>query len=136
MTSADLDRSPRFPVLALLHPRAQTRALVALAVAGALLWGIAVWSFRAPVWVASAGVLGLLLLPGVMKWLDDRRRYGPTAMMLSMLLAAQGFHTTEHISQVIQYHLLKWPPFASSGLISAANAEWVHFVWNWAVVAA
>jgi hypothetical protein len=35
---------------------------------------------------------------------------------------------------MIQYHLLKWPPFASSGLISAANAEWIHFVWNWAVV--
>jgi hypothetical protein len=136
MTTADFDQRPRFPILTLLHPRAQTRAVVALLIAGALLWSIAVWSFRAPVWAASAGMLGLLLLPGVLKWLEDRRRYGTTAMALSMLLVAQGFHTIEHTSQAIQYHLLKWPPFASSGLISAANAEWVHFIWNWSVVVA
>jgi hypothetical protein len=136
MTATELGRAPRFPILTLLHPRAQTRAVVALAFAGVLLWGVAIRAFGVPVWVASLSVLGLLLLPGVLKWLDDRQRYGLTAMVLSVLLAAQGFHTIEHVSQMIEYHLLKWPPFASSGLVSAANAEWIHFVWNWAVVAA
>jgi hypothetical protein len=136
MTATELGPAPRFPILTLLHPRAQTRAVVALTIAGVLLWGVAIRAFGVPVWVASLSVLGLLLLPGVLKWLDDRRRYGPTAMVLSVLLAAQGFHTIEHVSQMIEYHLLKWPPFASSGLVSAANAEWIHFVWNWAVVAA
>jgi hypothetical protein len=136
MTTAEFSRPPRSPVLALLHPRERTRAVAALALIGVLWWCAAVWLLRTPVWVASASVLALLLLPGALKWRDDLRRYGPTVMALSILLAAQGFHTIEHISQVVQFHLLKWPPFASSGLISAANAEWIHFTWNWAVVAA
>ncbi|MGQ9892994.1 MAG: hypothetical protein ACUVSY_04280 [Roseiflexus sp.] len=51
-------------------------------------------------------------------------------MALSILLALQGFHTVEHIAQWIQYHILRWPSFLSNGLLSAANSEWVHFVWN------
>jgi hypothetical protein len=136
MTIAELNQPPRFPILTLLHPRDQTRAVVVLALLGGLLWSVVIWFFRTPVWVASASVLALLLLPGALKWREDLRRYGPTIMALSVLLAAQGFHMIEHVSQVVQFHLLKWPPFASTGLISAANAEWIHFAWNWAVVAA
>jgi len=136
MAISEFNLPPRFPVLALLHPRERTSLAVALSAAGVLGWGIAVWLLRVPVWVASAGVLALLLIPGMLKWRDDLRRYGPTVMALSVLLVAQGFHTVEHTSQLIQYHLLKWAPFASTGLISAANAEWIHFAWNWGVVAA
>ena len=128
-------RAPRFPVLALLHPHERTPLVLGalgLAVAlGAAGMRLLAW----PLWVASALGLALLLLAGVLKWRDDLRRYGLVVMVLSVLLAAQGFHTIEHLAQIIQYHVLKWPPFASSGLISAANAEWVHFVWNWLVVA-
>ena len=134
-TAFESRRMPRFPVLALLHPREQMRAVVIMSIIGLLLWAAAVWVARLPVWIASALVLVLLLVPGVRKWLADRHRYGSTIMTLSILLAAQGFHSVEHTVQWIQFHILKWPPFASSGLISAANAEWVHFVWNWAVVA-
>lgn len=136
MGTADLQQPPRLPIVALLHPRGQARTAAALLAVGALAGSAAVWLFGAPIWVASAGVLALLLIPGVRKWRDDLQRYGATAMVLSILLAAQGFHTIEHVSQAVQFHLLKWPPFASTGLISAANAEWVHFVWNWAVVIA
>lgn len=124
----------RFPILLLLHPRRHARLVAALLASGLLGWSIAVGWLGMPVWIASSGVLALLLLPGTLKWRDDWRRYGATAMILSVLLAAQGFHTVEHAAQMIQFHLLKWPPFASSGLISMANAEWVHFVWNWGVV--
>jgi hypothetical protein len=55
-------------------------------------------------------------------------------MLLSMILVAQGTHTIEHIVQWIQYYLLNMPARRSTGLLSAANAEWVHFVWNWAVM--
>jgi hypothetical protein len=136
MALTEINNPPRFPVLALLHPRQHTGIVLVFAAAGLLAWGIAVRLLHMPVWVASAGVLALLLVPGVLKWRDDLRRHGPTVMALSVLLAAQGFHTIEHASQLIQYHLLKWAPFASTGLISAANAEWIHFTWNWAVVAA
>ncbi len=125
---------PRFPILALLHPRERT-ALVLAAFMLALALGVAGMRLLGwPLWRASALGLGLLLLAGVLKWRDDLRRYGLVVTVLSVLLAAQGFHTVEHLAQIIQYHILKWPPFASSGLISAANAEWVHFVWNWLVV--
>src|SRR5712692_4149547 len=57
-----------------------------------------------------------------------------TSALLTVLLAAQGFHSVEHVVQVIQFHVLQWQASASTGLISAANAEWIHFVWNWSVV--
>jgi hypothetical protein len=133
--SREFAAAPRFPVLALLHPREQTRLVLVVLLLGLGLWFAALRLAGLPLWVASALVLAFLLVPGVHKWLDDRRRYGPLIMVLSILLAAQGFHSIEHAAQWIQYHILKWPPFASSGLISAANAEWVHFVWNWVVVA-
>jgi len=124
----------RFPVLQLLHPREQTRAVLLMLALGVLVGGLAVWLKMLPLWIATSLVLGLVLVPGVLKWRADLRLYGPTAMVLSILLAAQGFHTLEHLTQVIQYHLLHWPMRLSSGLISAANSEWVHFLWNWAIV--
>ncbi len=57
-----------------------------------------------------------------------------TSALLTVLLAAQGFHSVEHVVQVLQFHVLRLPASASTGLISAANAEWIHFVWNWSVV--
>ncbi len=57
-----------------------------------------------------------------------------TVALLTGLLATQGFHSVEHVVQVFQFHVLQLPASASTGLISAANAEWIHFVWNWSVV--
>lgn len=128
--------SPRFPIMALLHPRERTPlALGGLAI-GLLVWLAAVALLKQPIWLATVGALALLLPIGVLKWRDDLRRYGVVVTALSVLLAAQGFHTIEHAAQEFQYYVLRWPAFASSGLISAANAEWVHFVWNWFIVAA
>jgi hypothetical protein len=55
-------------------------------------------------------------------------------MLLSILLAAQGFHSVEHLIQWVQFHMWGWSARESTGLLSAANAEWVHFVWNWTVL--
>jgi hypothetical protein len=134
MATAHFNRAPRFPVLALLHPRERTPLVLAALGVGLAVWFAAVWLLRRPIWVGTALALAVLLVAGAFKWRDDLRRYGVAVMLLSILLVAQGFHTIEHGVQEIQYHLLKWPPFASSGLISAANAEWVHFIWNWFVV--
>jgi hypothetical protein len=127
-------KEPRFPVLALLHPREQTRLVVVTAVAAlALGWAEMRW-LGWPLWGAVATFLALLLIPGVAKWRADARRYGLTAMGLSVLLAAQGFHSVEHVTQWVQFHVLNWSVRASTGLLSPANAEWVHFVWNWIVL--
>ena len=125
----------RFPILTLLHPGEQTRLIVCLLALG-LLWGSVVWMAGMPIWGATTLVLTVLLVPALRKWRADRRHYGGVVMGLSILLAMQGFHSLEHVVQWIQYHILHWPSFLSSGLISAANAEWVHFIWNWAVVIA
>jgi hypothetical protein len=129
----DYDRA-RFPLLTLLHPREQSGLL-----AGALAAGIIVgwWGMNRldwPLWIATATVLAFLLTSSMLKWQADKRRYGPTAMGVSALVVLQGFHAVEHIVQWFQYHTLNWSLRASTGLLSPANAEWVHFVWNWMVV--
>lgn len=127
---------PAFPILTLLHPRELTLpALLLLTLAltvSALGMRLEAW----PLWVAAAVTLAILLIPCVAKWRADLRRYGWLAMGLSFMLITQGFHTVEHIAQWVQYHVLHWTMRASSGVLSPANAEWVHFVWNWLVVAA
>lgn len=135
MAATQLARAPRFPVLELMHPRERTWLVLAALGLGLALGYAGMHLLGWPLWVASSIGLVLLLAPGVLKWRDDWRRHGQLVMVLSVLIAAQGFHTIEHISQIVEYHLLKWPPFASSGLISAANSEWVHFIWNWLVLA-
>src|SRR5690349_21001894 len=117
---------PRIPLLDLINPREQTRlALLMLAIGllasvGAMRW------LGMPLWGATVLVLALLVPAGIAKWRGDAQRYGRVAMVLSILVTAQGFHTLEHIAQWIQYHILRWPSFVSSGLISSLNAEWVH----------
>ncbi|MEN9934229.1 MAG: hypothetical protein RLZZ387_808 [Chloroflexota bacterium] len=123
--------TPDIPLLELINPRRHTWALLAVLALGVVVATAAVQLLGVKVWVVSAGTLAALLVPAALKWREDRARYGHTAMVLSILLALQGFHTVEHIVQWVQYHVLRWPTFVSSGLISAADAEWVHFAWNW-----
>lgn len=125
-----------FPLLRLLHPRRYTRgALLSLViglvigVGGAILFGV-------PRWVATTLVILVMLPVAIRKFSEDRRLFGVTAMLLSVLLTAQGGHTVEHIIQWSQYYLLGWPIRQANGLLSAANTEWVHFVWNWGVLLA
>ena len=127
-------RLSRFPLLTLLHPREQTRLVLLLLPIGICVWGVIVATAGLPIWGATSLVLGLMLIPGVLKWRGDLLRYGTGVMVLSILIAMQGFHSIEHLAQWIQFHLLRWPATKSAGLISALNAEWVHFIWNWAVV--
>ncbi len=124
----------RDPLVQLLSPREHTRLVLTMSALGLLLWGALTWQVGMPVWGATTMVLGLLLVPGGLKWRADMRQHGVTIMILSVILTMQGFHSVEHLAQWIQYHVLHWQPQRSSGLISAANAEWVHFIWNWGVV--
>ncbi|MEZ4865603.1 MAG: hypothetical protein R3C14_30105 [Caldilineaceae bacterium] len=123
-----------FPIFDLLHPRQYTRrVLLALGLGTVAGWGIAHW-LGAPLWMSTFVVLLVLMPVGVQKWREDRRRYGATIMLLSIVLTTQGVHTVEHFAQWTQYHILYWTMRQSNGLLSPANAEWVHFVWNWLVL--
>jgi hypothetical protein len=132
--SAPLDLNRRLPLLQLLHPRRYAAASLISLLIGLTIGvvGIEWWGLQR--WHATAIVLVAMLPVGVLKFRDDRLRYGGTIMLMSILLTSQGAHTIEHIVQWAQYHLLFWTMRQSNGLLSAANAEWVHFVWNWGVL--
>lgn len=122
------------PLLTLIDPREQTRTLLLLLGLGVAASAVAMRWWGVPLWVATVAVLLLILTPAVLKWREDLRRFGETAMVMSVLLGMQGFHSVEHAAQLLEYHLLGWPMRAAGGLISPANAEWIHFVWNWIVL--
>lgn len=126
----------RSPIVALLNPGRLAPAAAASFAAGLGTAWIGYRFFNFPLWSMTLIVLLALLPVGILKWRADRRRYGTTIMLLSVILVTQGVHTIEHITQWVQYYLLYLPARQSNGLISAANAEWVHFVWNWAVLVA
>ncbi len=123
-----------FPLIHLLNPRQQTGALTLTLLGSVAVGGLLVWQGMLPMWLATMLGLSALLYPAVQKWRDDLQRFGRPAMVLSILLALQGFHMVEHLAQWMEYHLLQWQPRDSSGLLSAANVEIVHFVWNWSVL--
>lgn len=123
------------PVLRLLHPRRHALASLAALLIGLALGAFAVFVLRFPPWTFTAIVLATLLPIGIAKWREDAQLFGAVVGVLSALLVFQGVHTIEHLVQWAQYHVLFWTARQSSGLVSAANAEWVHFTWNWAVLA-
>jgi hypothetical protein len=127
-------KRPALPLLELLDPREQTRTLLILFAAGVAAMAVAMRWWDLPLWGATAVVIALLLPAAILKWRGDLRLFGVTATVISILVAMQGFHSFEHAAQLIQYHLANWPMRQSSGLISTANVEWIHFLWNWTIV--
>ncbi len=121
------------PIFILLNPRDQIDLVLAAILAGTVLGFIGMRFYDWPLWVAALVFLALLLVPSAAKWRGDFHRYGFVAMGLSFLLFTQGFHTIEHIVQWVQYHIMHLSLLQSSGILSPANSEWVHFVWNWLV---
>src|SRR4051794_20806275 len=89
----------RFPLLGLLHPREQTRLLLFLLPLSLLVWGVVVTAAGLPIWGATTIALALLLIPGTLKWRADLRRFGVTTTVLGILIAMQGFHSIEHLTQ-------------------------------------
>lgn len=124
---------PGDSLLTVLHPRGQLPLFAVAAIGGSLLAWLVTTRLSLPLWSAAVLVIAVLCYPAVRKWRLDRQELGTPAMVLSVLLATQGFHTIEHVTQFFQYHVLGWPSKASSGLISPLNAEIVHFSWNLAV---
>ncbi|MBI5565499.1 MAG: hypothetical protein HY870_11410 [Chloroflexi bacterium] len=121
------------PLWVLLNPRDQIDMALAAILAGTILGFIGMRFYDWPLWVAAIVFLALLLVPGIAKWRGDFRRYGFVAMGVSFLLFTQGFHTIEHVVQWVQYHVMHLSLRESSGILSPANSEWVHFTWNWLV---
>lgn len=128
--------SVRWPILRLLHPHEHARLI---AVTGFVATIGAVGS-RAVVgwelWQAVLLVLVVMAVPAALKWRADAHRFGVTATVAGALITVQGLHTVEHLSQWVQRHVLHESLRDSNGLLSPANSEWVHFLWNWSVLIA
>src|SRR5262245_49292834 len=101
------------PLLTLLHPRRSMRPLLILLALGLALGGILINQVGMPLWGATTIAISMLLFPAIQKWRDDLARWGMPMMVLSILLALQGFHTVEHIAQWVEYHVFGWQPKVS-----------------------
>lgn len=122
------------PLLVLINPGKLIWPSLAAFLAGIGV-GWALFQFAGfPTWSITLITILALLPVGIIKWKEDRRQFGLTAMLVSILLIAQGGHSIEHIVQWAQYYILNLPARQSNGLLSAANSEWVHFTWNWLVL--
>lgn len=128
-------RLPPHPLRLLLHPGEQLPFVLLGLVVAVITWSFALGAEVLSLSNASLLAFGLALAPMSVKWWRDVKRWGVSATALSVLLVLQGLHTFEHVAQVVQYYLLDWPASRSLGLVTAANAEWLHFAWNWLIFA-
>lgn len=127
--------APPGGVLGALAPGRWGRAAVAAGVAAAATFGFLLGSGATSLWVASLTAVAVAGAPWALKVHDDLRAYGVGVATLVTMLLAQGLHTAEHLVQVAQVYLLDWPAGRALGLITAANAEWIHLSWNLLVLA-
>lgn len=134
MSALTLRLPGTFPIWQLVNPR-KRMLMVLLVFAACLTVGfIGVTSYGWDIWQATALTLAVMIVAMIGKWRDDFQQYGAAAMVLSMLLMAQGFHMVEHFVQWAQYYVFNYRMEAAVGLLSPANSEWVHFTWNWSVL--
>ena len=100
----------------------------------ALLIGVIGRQIGLPMWQAALPGALIFGVAVIARWSMDRAKYGPLFALMVALVSFQGGHGVEHIMQWLQYHAFGYTLRASTGLISAADTELVHFVWNWGVL--
>lgn len=120
----------------LLQIRGVSRRVVS-AVALASIGGLAVGLVSSwPLWgvVLAAAVPWGVVVAGEARWLAQE--HDVALALFYVLVVSQGGHLLEHVVQVAQVHVLGMAPPDASGVFTALDAEWVHFVWNTWVLAA
>jgi hypothetical protein len=58
----------------------------------------------------------------------------PWLALFSLIALTQTAHLLEHVAQIVQIHLLGVRGAAARGIVGQLDLEWVHFIWNTAVV--
>ena len=113
-----------------ISPRTAVR--VGLISAGGLAFGtLEGWAL----W--ETGLVGLLpwipLFVRQLTWVY--RRYQWLALFYALVVTQTG-HFVEHVSQMVQIHVLGLQGAAARGIFGSLDIEWVHFVWNtWVLIA-
>lgn len=88
-----------------------------------------------PLWAKGVAVAvpWMPVLCGDLVWIYQRYRW---LALFYAVVVAQGGHCIEHVTQMIQIHVLGLSGPAAAGIFGALNVEWVHFVWNtWVILA-
>ena len=112
-----------------ISPR--TGMLVGLISAGGLAFGtLEGWAL----W--ETGLVTVLpwmpLFVGQLAWVY--RRYQWLALFYALVVTQSG-HFVEHVSQMVQIHVLGLQGAAARGIFGSLDIEWVHFVWNtWVLI--
>jgi hypothetical protein len=88
-----------------------------------------------PLWAKGLAVVvpWLPVFFGDLMWIYQRYRW---LALFYAVVVTQGGHCVEHISQMVQIHVLGLSGPAASGIFGAFDVEWVHFVWNTYVILA
>jgi hypothetical protein len=60
----------------------------------------------------------------------------PWLASFTLLVFAQSAHLLEHVAQMFQIHVLGRAGPDARGIVGQLDIEWVHFIWNAAVVVA
>lgn len=58
----------------------------------------------------------------------------PWLALFSLIALTQTAHVLEHVAQMVQIHVLGLRGLAARGVVGQLDLEWVHFIWNTAVV--
>lgn len=60
----------------------------------------------------------------------------PWIALFTLVTLTQTVHLLEHVAQMVQLHLLRLSGASARGIVGQLDLEWVHFIWNAAVVVA
>jgi hypothetical protein len=63
-------------------------------------------------------------------------RQDPWLAFAYVLVVTQTAHTIEHMAQMVELHLMGLPGPKANGIIGFLNVEWVHLIWNSAILVA
>src|SRR5437660_7227528 len=100
---------------------------VCMGISAALI--LAFLAFNWTLWLVGLLVLAAWVPVILYQMRDISRRHGWLALLF-LLLASQTAHFFEHMSQLVEIHLLGLTGNRAAGIISVLNTEWVHFLWN------
>lgn len=87
-----------------------------------------------PLWAVGVASLVPWLPAFILDTAQIYRRYQWLALFY-VLVVTQTVHFLEHVSQMIEIHVLGLSGPNARGIISTLDVEWVHFVWNmWVLI--
>lgn len=87
-----------------------------------------------PLWALGLATV-LPWVPSITAQAAWTEQYFQGLALFYVLVVTQVGHLFEHVSQMVEIHVLGIPALAARGIFGALDVEWVHFAWNSGVIA-